>query len=107
MKQLSSDTKFAHLGKPGTAFTSGFQRRLDQILKLVNLDNKSILDQGCGEGVWLEKFSEYTDWDKIYGFDIDPESVELLKKQNPNLKSENIKVCAWRRIRNLMMRHLI
>ncbi|MDQ6985577.1 MAG: methyltransferase domain-containing protein [Candidatus Dojkabacteria bacterium] len=93
MKQLSSDTKFAHLGKPGTAFTSGFQRRLDQILKLVNLDNKSILDQGCGEGVWLEKFSEYTDWDKIYGFDIDPESVELLKKQNPNLKSENIKVC--------------
>jgi hypothetical protein len=38
MKLLDTHTKFAHLGKPGTYFTSGFQRRLDLIRKRVDAE---------------------------------------------------------------------
>lgn len=95
MKKLDASTKFAHLGKPGTTFTKGFQRRLDKVLNHVELKDKVILDQGCGEGVWLERFSEFTGWKNIYGFDIDRESIENLKKSNKTgLKINNLKVCS-------------
>lgn len=93
MKILSKDTKFAHLGKPGTAFTAGFERRLQKVLQKIDLKDKKILDQGCGEGVWMERFLDFTAAENIYGQDIDPESIEKIKKQNPQLKTENIVVC--------------
>jgi len=92
MKSLPENTKFAHLGKPGTAFSKGFQRRLDILTKLVNLKDKKILDLGCGEGVWLRKFSEFTSSENVYGSDIDSESIQKALEQNPELKSFNLKV---------------
>lgn len=100
MEILSKDTKFAHLGKPGTTFSKGFQRRLDLINQKVDFKDKKILDQGCGEGVWLAAFARYTPKDRIFGFDIDKDLVEKLQKQleKPNSKNqipkENIKVSA-------------
>jgi ubiquinone/menaquinone biosynthesis C-methylase UbiE len=93
MKVLESETKFAHLGKPGTAFSKGFQRRLDKVIEQVELKNKTILDQGCGEGVWLEAFSNFTDWKNIYGFDVDPESISKLSALSPQLSASQLKVC--------------
>jgi ubiquinone/menaquinone biosynthesis C-methylase UbiE len=80
MEVLDSHTKFAHLGKPGTAFSAGFNRRLEMIQSRIDLRDKVILDAGCGEGVWLAKFAEFTDEQNIYGTDIDPESAEMAKK---------------------------
>lgn len=101
MKKLSTDTKFAHLGKPGTAFSKGFQRRLNLILEQVDLKDKVILDQGCGEGVWMYEFAKFTDPKNVYGFDVDPESIKKFELQITNyegntkdqIPKENIKIC--------------
>ncbi len=92
MKKLSKDTKFAHLGKPGSIFSKGFQRRLDLILKVVDLRNKRILDLGCGEGVWLRKFLEFTSPENVYGSDIDQESIDTAIINTPELKNSNLVV---------------
>jgi ubiquinone/menaquinone biosynthesis C-methylase UbiE len=87
MKVLDKDTKFAHLGKPGSAFTKGFQRRLNIITKLIDFKNKKILDLGCGEGVWLGKFTEFSAPENIYGSEYDSQQVE--KIQNPKSEIRN------------------
>lgn len=89
MKVLDKETKFAHLGKPGTGFTKGFQRRLNKIVKKIELTDKTILDQGCGIGVWMHEFKQFTKADNIYGFDIDPESLEEFKKINKTIYKDN------------------
>lgn len=83
MKVLDEHTKFAHLGKPGTAFTPGFQRRLDLISELVDLKDKKILDLGCGEGVWLTEFAKLTDVANVYGSEFDGDQVKALKANPP------------------------
>lgn len=93
MKILEESTKFAHLGKPGTAFSKGFQRRLDIISKLVDFKDKKILDLGCGEGVWLEAFSKFTAYENLYGSDIDKASIDIAFSENRQLKKENLVVC--------------
>lgn len=97
MKKLAHETKFAHLGKPGSVFSKGFQRRLDKVVKIVALKDKKILDMGCGEGVWLDKFKEFTKSENIFGFDIDNESVEkflmLESKDTNQIPKQNLKVC--------------
>jgi SAM-dependent methyltransferase len=87
MKILDSETKFAHLGKPGSVFSHGFQRRLDMLTKKVDLNNAKILDMGCGEGVWLAKFLEFTSPENVYGSEYDPEQVKHITANPP--KSEH------------------
>ncbi len=100
MKKLSANTKFAHLGKPGTAFTPGFNRRLNKILEKVDLENKKIMDQGCGEGVWMYEFAKFTKPTNVYGCDIDKDSVSKFQEYSKNVNEvdqipkENIKICA-------------
>lgn len=82
MQVLDEQTKFAHLGKPGTGFSKGFARRLKIISQLVDLQHKRILDNGCGEGVWLEQFLTFTVPENIFGCDIDPENIELIRQRS-------------------------
>lgn len=92
MKKLSKDTKFAHLGKPGSIFSNGFQRRLNLITDVIDLKGKNILDLGCGEGVWLRKFLEFTSPENVYGSDIDQESIDIAIVNTPELKNSNLVV---------------
>lgn len=89
MQILDKQTKFAHLGKPGAVFSKGFARRLRMITNSIDLKHKTILDVGCGEGVWLRQFSNYTDLQNIFGTDVDPESLETAKR---NLPQANLQV---------------
>lgn len=97
MKQLSADTKFAYLGKAGSAFTPGFRRRLEMITKYLDLKNKTILDMGCGDGVWLEEFAKYTNTASVFGSEYDKEKVDTLIKKidlkGSKILPENIKHC--------------
>ncbi len=101
MKKFISDPKFAHLGKPGTAFSNGFQRRLNLILEQVVLKDKIILDQGCGEGVWMYEFAKFTDPRNVYGFDVDPDSIKKFELRTKNyeensqkqIPEKNVKIC--------------
>jgi ubiquinone/menaquinone biosynthesis C-methylase UbiE len=96
MKLLSKDTKFAHLGKPGTIFSRGFARRLKKVNNVISLENKKILDLGAGEGVWMFKFREFTKPQNIYGLDYDKNSFDKFissnKKFNPKIPDGNFKI---------------
>jgi len=78
MRFLSKDTKFASLGKPGEIFSNGFKRRLGMISAIINLKDKTILDLGCGKGVWLKEFAKFTNPKLIYGTEFDSEMVAFL-----------------------------
>lgn len=83
---LAEETKFAHLGKPGTTFSAGFARRLRLMQEVVDFRGKKILDVGCGGGVWLAEFAKLAGKENVYGSDIDGESME----GNPDF---NFKIC--------------
>jgi ubiquinone/menaquinone biosynthesis C-methylase UbiE len=97
MKVLDQHTKFAHLGKPGSAFSKGFQRRLDIITGFVDFKDKKILDLGCGEGVWLSKFAEFSSPENVFGSEYDAEQVEMLRslklEARSHIPAENIHNC--------------
>lgn len=92
MQILDKNTKFAHLGKPGTAFSNGFLRRLNIISKLVDFKDKKILDVGTGKGVWLNKFTEFTNAQNVFGLEYDSELAQEAKQKFP--VPENILVGA-------------
>lgn len=98
MKIMPVDTKFAYLGKPGTVFSKGFERRLKMVSTNLDLNKKKILDLGCGEGVWLSQFARFSNSENVFGSEIDAVSVEDLKnkidKNKLNLKKENIINCS-------------
>lgn len=91
MKVLDKETKFAHLGKPGSVFSMGFARRLDLIESKVNLKNKTILDMGCGEGVWLREFAKITLPGNVYGSEYDNEQVIYIHNLLNNASEEDRK----------------
>lgn len=93
MQTLDNKTKFAYLGKPGGVFSKGFERRLKMITKKIDLTNKKILDMGCGAGVWLNKFAEYTNPKNVFGSEYDVEAVTELKTMPNPIPIENIINC--------------
>ncbi|MBN1916147.1 methyltransferase domain-containing protein [Candidatus Dojkabacteria bacterium] len=78
-----SDFESIKSGSPSSYWTYGLERRLKMVRKLVILDDKKILDAGCGIGMFMEKFSEFSS--NIYGFDPDPRKIELAKKKFKNV----------------------
>lgn len=78
------DDKAIHWGHPSYVWRSGQERRLKLILKYVPLYDKRILDVGCGLGLYLKRFREYSD--EVYGVDIDPEKVAQASRELPNIK---------------------
>lgn len=95
MKVLNENTKFAHLGKPGSAFSKGFQRRMDLMLKKHSFNNETILDLGTGEGVWLKEFAKYTSPENVYGSEYDKETITpfISEIEKAGIPAENIKIC--------------
>ncbi len=57
------------LGNPSYVWRSGQDRRLDLIRRYAQLEGARILDIGCGLGVYVRKFREFSD--QVYGVDID------------------------------------
>lgn len=64
-----------------------FWRRLDKLLSLTNLDNKVVMDFGCGEGALLPTLSELSK--EVYGVDIKSEAAEELVSR---YKLKNVQV---------------
>ncbi|MBL8014622.1 MAG: class I SAM-dependent methyltransferase [Candidatus Doudnabacteria bacterium] len=91
MQVLDKDTKFAHLGKPGGAFTPGFRRRLNKLMSVLDLRDKKILDVGCGEGVWLAEFAKLTAPENVFGSEYDSELVaEIVRHGSDALVDSHI-----------------
>ena len=71
------------LGHPSYVWRFGQERRLALIRRYVPLENKRILDIGCGIGTYVRRFGEFTNW--AYGVDIEIDRVAEGSQRAPNL----------------------
>ena len=60
------------LGNPSFVWRFGQDRRLNLIRHYAPLEGARILDIGCGLGVYVRKFREFSD--RVCGIDIDAEA---------------------------------
>ena len=71
------------LGNPSFVWRFGQDRRLDLIRRYAPLEGARILDIGCGLGVYVRKFREFSD--DVYGIDIDARRLREGAKTTPGL----------------------
>ncbi|MBV9174160.1 MAG: class I SAM-dependent methyltransferase [Chloroflexi bacterium] len=77
-------TKAIRLGHPSYVWRRGQDRRLALIRQYVELRAKRILDIGCGLGMYVSRFRQFSD--DVYGVDIDPDKVAHASEWLPNLR---------------------
>ena len=66
-------------------------KRFDKIIEIGDLNNKSILDVGCGLGSFFNFLMEKSIDAYYWGFDITPEMIRIAKKNHPEIE-ENYQV---------------
>jgi ubiquinone/menaquinone biosynthesis C-methylase UbiE len=71
------------LGNPSFVWRFGQDRRLDLIRQFVPLEGAAVLDIGCGRGVYVRKFREFTDL--AFGIDIDAKRLMVGARETPGL----------------------
>jgi len=79
----TADVKAIRLGHPSYVWRSGQDRRLNQIRQYVVLEDRRILDIGCGLGMYVDKFRCFSD--DVHGVDVDPEKVAEASERLPNI----------------------
>jgi SAM-dependent methyltransferase len=62
------------LGHPSYVWRFGQERRLEMIRRFVPLEDARVLDIGCGLGMYVRRFSDFTS--RAFGIDIDVERVK-------------------------------
>lgn len=72
-------------GSPSLVFTSGLQRRLEITQKYISFKGKTILDIGCGIGIFLREFEKLTKKENIFGIETDDKKVKIAKKNYSNV----------------------
>lgn len=79
------------LGRPSYVWGFGQERRLDLIRRHVPLENRAILDVGCGLGMYVHAFRRFSH--NVYGLDLDEEKIAQASRELPNLcvaQAENL-----------------
>ncbi len=71
----------ATLGEPSYVWRSGQERRLQLIRRYVPLEGKWILDVGCGIGIYVKRFRDFSP--HVYGIDVS--AKRLAESTMPNL----------------------
>lgn len=71
------------LGHPSYVWQFGQERRMTLIRRFVSLENQSILDVGCGLGMYVRAFRRFSP--DVHGADIDPEKIAEASRELPNL----------------------
>jgi SAM-dependent methyltransferase len=77
-------TKAIRLGHPSYVWRRGQDRRLGLIRQFVELRAKRILDVGCGLGMYVSRFRQFSD--DVYGVDVDPDKIARASEWLPNLR---------------------
>ncbi|MDQ3810844.1 MAG: class I SAM-dependent methyltransferase [Chloroflexota bacterium] len=80
----ASATKAIRLGHPSYVWRRGQDRRLALIRQYVELRAKRILDIGCGLGMYVSRFRQFSD--DVYGIDVDPDKIGRASEWLPNLQ---------------------
>jgi SAM-dependent methyltransferase len=80
---VTPDRAEVALGNPSFVWRFGQDRRLNLIRQYAPLEGARILDIGCGLGVYVRKFREFSDC--VCGIDIDPKRLREGAKTTPGL----------------------
>ena len=75
--------KFITLGHPSYVWRRGQDRRLALIRKHVELENRVILDIGCGVGTYVARLGEFSSF--VHGTDIDEEKARIAASRVSNV----------------------
>ncbi|MEA3408578.1 MAG: class I SAM-dependent methyltransferase [Chloroflexota bacterium] len=70
---MGCDEKAIEWGHPSYVWRQGQERRLNLVRQYVDLEGAHILDAGCGLGLYMLRFRDFTE--HVYGVDVDPEKV--------------------------------
>lgn len=81
---IAAEAKAVRLGHPSYVWRKGQDRRLGQIREVVALEGKRILDVGCGMGMYVSRFRQFSD--EVYGIDVDEEKIAQASQWLPNLQ---------------------
>lgn len=79
-----SEDKAITLGHPSYVWRAGQERRFNLIRQAVPLEGATILDAGCGVGVYVQRFRSLSQ--DVHGVDIDPERVREAGAYLPNIR---------------------
>jgi SAM-dependent methyltransferase len=72
------------LGHPSYVWGFGQERRLDLIRSFVPLEDRAILDVGCGVGMYVRAFRRFSK--DVHGVDVDEEKVAEASRELPNIR---------------------
>ncbi|OGO04369.1 MAG: hypothetical protein A2Y73_02425 [Chloroflexi bacterium RBG_13_56_8] len=78
------EDKAIHLGHPSYVWREGQERRLQLIRRYVRLEGRRILDVGCGLGLYVRRFRDFSD--SVHGVDLDPTRIEEAGRTLPNVQ---------------------
>ena len=71
------------LGHPSYVWRFGQERRLDLVRRYTALEDRAILDVGCGVGMYVRAFRRFSD--DVHGVDVDGEKLVEAGQELPNL----------------------
>jgi ubiquinone/menaquinone biosynthesis C-methylase UbiE len=80
---ITPDRAEVALGNPSFVWRFGQDRRLNLIRHFAPLEGARILDIGCGLGVYVRKFREFSG--RVYGIDIDAKRLREGARTTPGL----------------------
>jgi SAM-dependent methyltransferase len=80
---LLEQDKAITLGHPSYVWGFGQERRLNLIRRFVPLEDRTILDVGCGLGMYVQAMRRFSD--DVHGVDVDEEKVAEAGRNLPNL----------------------
>ncbi len=78
-----TEDKAIALGHPSYVWGRGQERRLDLMRRFVSVEHQTILDVGCGLGMYVRAFRRFSE--DVYGMDIDGEKLAEISHDVPNL----------------------
>jgi len=79
-----SEDKAICLGHPSYVWGFGQERRLELIRRYAPLEDRAILDVGCGLGMYVRAFRRYSR--QVHGVDIDADKVAEASRELPNIQ---------------------
>jgi SAM-dependent methyltransferase len=79
-----ADEKAITLGHPSYVWRFGQDRRLAMIAHYAPLQDRRILDTGCGLGMYVRAFRRFSS--QVYGIDLDPDRIAQAGRELPNLQ---------------------
>jgi SAM-dependent methyltransferase len=78
------EDKAITLGHPSYVWRFGQERRLNLIRRYVALEDRAILDVGCGLGMYVRAFRRFSQ--DVHGVDVDEEKVAQASVELPNIR---------------------